>query len=164
MTIKITYDVNHNGDTTTSSDTQNDLTTDNTNYIYTVLSGDTFDKIIDAFVDLINAGSGDAHVLATANKGFSQIVLTARTPGEDGNTVGITATVSGGADITATTSGGNLVGGGDAAKIAPGTLVTLLHRWNPCPLEVRLPGADHRAGALGGAGHIEQQRVCEDRA
>jgi len=46
--------------------------------------------------------------------------------GDNGNNITLSTTVSSGAQVTATASGTNLSGGGDAAKIAPGTIVTIL--------------------------------------
>ena len=54
------------------------------------------------------------------------IVLTAKIGGTDGNNVTLATTVSTNATITATASGATFSGGGDAAKIAPGTLVTIV--------------------------------------
>src|SRR5213078_1595734 len=90
---------------------------------------DTFDKIVDALVALINgsnSGKGDPNVLATPNHVVEASVFTARAPGSDGNSVTMATTVSTSAVITATTSGATLSGGQDAAKIAPGTLVSVL--------------------------------------
>lgn len=98
-------------------------------YKYKILKDDTFDIVVNAFVNLINSangGAGDPQVLATPNLNFSTIVLTARLAGEAGNAISLASTLSDAAVITATTSGATLNGGQDAAKIAPGTLVTIL--------------------------------------
>lgn len=77
-------------------------------------------------VDAINANGGDPNALATPNLDLGAIILTARAPGEDGNAVDFSVTTSEGATILATTSGATLSGGQDAAKIAPGTIVTII--------------------------------------
>jgi hypothetical protein len=105
------------------------VTLNGTDYKYTIVKDDTFDKVIDAVVALINksnSGNGDPNVLATPNHVVEAIVFTARAPGSDGNVVTLATTVSTSAVITATTSGATLSGGQDAAKIAPGTLVSVL--------------------------------------
>lgn len=102
------------------------LTIGGKEYSYTVVTGDTLDTIIDHFVDLINAGDGDPNVFAYSNHVIGAVQLTARTSGAGGNAVSLATTVSSSAQITLTTSGATLTGGGDAAKIAPGTLVSVL--------------------------------------
>jgi hypothetical protein len=82
--------------------------------------------VVTGLVIAINAGSGDPDVLATPNIAFNQLILTAKASGDAGNVVGFTATVSTGAQIQPTASGATLSGGQDAAKIAPGTLVSIL--------------------------------------
>lgn len=95
-------------------------------YEYKILEKDTLEDVVLALTGLINAGSGDPLVFATANTPSLMIVLTAREAGEPGNKVTFSASVSSDAVISATTSGANLTGGMDAAKIAPGTIVTVL--------------------------------------
>lgn len=95
-------------------------------YKYKIVKDDTFSKIVTALTNLINAGSGDPLVLATPNANFNSIVLTARIAGSDGNNIATTTSTSSGATITVTASGATLAGGQDAARIAPGTLVTIL--------------------------------------
>ncbi len=95
-------------------------------YKYKIAKDDTFDKIVTELVNKINAGSGDPSVLATPNLPLSAIILTARAPGALGNEVEFSTTLSEGAVIAAATSGSKLAGGQDAAKIAPGTLVSLV--------------------------------------
>jgi hypothetical protein len=72
-----------------------------------------------------NNGAGDLYVLATADNHDNQVVLTAKMAGSTGNTIGYSVAVTGGAQITATAAGSTLKGGGGAAKVAPGTLVTI---------------------------------------
>lgn len=106
------------------------VTIGGTDYKYTIAKDDTFDKVVQALVDLINAGSGDPNVYALPNPALSAVVLTARAEGEAGNAITLASTTAGAdantaASITATASGANLSGGMDAAKVAPGTLVTV---------------------------------------
>jgi hypothetical protein len=95
-------------------------------YKYKIIKDDTFTKIIDALVTAINAGSGDPKVFAFSNPDFQGIVLSSRIPGEDGNATEYSVATSEGATVLATTGGATLAGGGDAAKIAPGTVVSIL--------------------------------------
>jgi len=94
-------------------------------YSYKILKDDTFSRVINALVLKINERDGDAQVLATPNVIFRTIILTARVPGDAGNTFAFSVTTSTGAEIVSQTSGATLSGGQDAAKIAPGTLVTI---------------------------------------
>ena len=108
-----------------------DVTIDSTEYKYTEATSDTLTTIVNSIVSLINAGSGDPNVIATPNDVLNQVVLTARPGGADGNDVTYSVTVTPkdsttAATITATPSGTSLKGGQDAAKIAPGSLVTFL--------------------------------------
>lgn len=95
-------------------------------YKYKTAKDDTFTKIIRALVELINAGAGDPNVLATPNLTLNQLVLTARESGPAGNEIDMSISASTDATITATTSSATLTGGQDAARIAAGTLVTIL--------------------------------------
>jgi hypothetical protein len=94
-------------------------------YSYKILKDDTFARVINALVGKINERDGDEQVLATPNVAFRTIVLTARLPGGAGNDVSFSVSTSSGAEIVSQTSGATLSGGQDAAKIAPGTLVTI---------------------------------------
>ena len=101
------------------------LTIQDREYKYKVVKDDTLVKVIIALVNLINAGNGDPAVLATPNTILGAVLLTARTSGEPGNQVAYSVKTSDNAVITLTTGGATLAGGQDAAKIAPGTLVTV---------------------------------------
>jgi hypothetical protein len=98
-------------------------------YDYTVVKDDTLDSLVNVFVNLINAGSGDPLVYASANPTLFSVILTARAEGSDGDTVAVTQKTSRSdstaAKITVTVTA-NLSGGKDAAKIAPGTIVEIL--------------------------------------
>ncbi len=98
-------------------------------YTYTVKSTDTYGDIVNGLVSVINgsfSGAGDPNVITTADLTTSQVVLTSRVPGEVGNNITLATTISTSATITSTASGTNLKGGGDAAKIAPGTIISIL--------------------------------------
>jgi uncharacterized protein (TIGR03437 family) len=97
-------------------------TTTTASYTYTVQSGDTFTSIVDGLVALINAGSGDPNVIASADPEADIVVLTARVPGVNGNNVSVATTVTG--TVTATSSAPSLTGGASTASVAPGTLVS----------------------------------------
>jgi uncharacterized protein (TIGR03437 family) len=123
------------------------ITISGTNYTYTVKSTDTVTSIVQALVDAINSsnsGGGDPNVLATVDTTATAVVLTARKPGVDGNSVTFSATVSTNATETATASGANLSGGADSAKIAPGTIVTITAcvGWKACNLSSQTAVAD----------------------
>ncbi|MBC8167858.1 MAG: hypothetical protein H7Y20_18565 [Bryobacteraceae bacterium] len=95
-------------------------------YKYKAVKDDKTANVIRGLVSAINAGAGDPNVLATPNIDFFQLVLTARKPGTDGNAVAYTVTLSTGAQLAVGAASGTLNGGQDAARIAPGTLVSIL--------------------------------------
>jgi uncharacterized protein (TIGR03437 family) len=98
------------------------------NYTYTVLATDAISDVIQGLVNKINSannGAGDPNVLATPYQQGNEVVLTSLVAGPNGNNVTYSATVSSGAQITATAAGANLTGGGGAAQVAPGTLVSI---------------------------------------
>lgn len=101
------------------------LTDQESSFKYKILEDDTFLDIIQNLADQINANGGDPNVLATVNRSLGALVLTARVSGEAGNAVNLTTEVSTDATVALTTSGATLTGGQDAAKIAPGTIVSL---------------------------------------
>jgi hypothetical protein len=95
-------------------------------YKYKAAADQTIGDVITGLTEEINGGAGDPDVFATPNPLFNQIILTAKASGILGSLVAIEVSVSAGAQIQASTSGATLTGGQDAAKIAPGTLVTLI--------------------------------------
>src|SRR5205814_10717383 len=100
-----------------------------TDYKYKIVASDTFDNVVKALVASINGandGKGDTNVLAIPNLTTSTLVLSAKAGGSDGNAVTLATTVSTNGTIVATASGATLTGGYDAAKIAPGTIVSVL--------------------------------------
>jgi hypothetical protein len=117
------------GDTVTLTITNGATLNPVTNsYVYTEVSGDTFDSITTALANMINAangGAGDPNVLAEPEIGFQILNLVARVSGVNGNNVTLLTTLSDNAQLTATTSGGALTGGASASIIAPGTLIQI---------------------------------------
>jgi uncharacterized protein (TIGR03437 family) len=114
--------------TITASDTVT-VTINGTDYKYTVVKTDTIDTIVTALAAMINASNGnlgDPNVFAIANHATGDLLLTAKKAGTDGNAVTLATTLSTNATLVATSSGATLAGGGDAASIAPGTLVAVL--------------------------------------
>jgi hypothetical protein len=109
-------------------------------YAYKIGKDDKLTGIVKALVDLINAGDGDADVIALANYAVEAVVLTARASGEDGNNVAYSVKTSSNATIAATTSGANLTGGQNAAKIGPGSLV-LVQGGNLTDSDITVPAS-----------------------
>ncbi|HJT89264.1 MAG TPA: IPT/TIG domain-containing protein [Bryobacteraceae bacterium] len=96
-----------------------------TDYTYKIQKNDGFNEVVNGLVTAINAKSGDPNVIAVADLPTQTVVLTARQEGDNGNNVGYSTFVSANATIAASASGANLSGGGNAAQIAAGTLVTI---------------------------------------
>jgi uncharacterized protein (TIGR03437 family) len=94
-------------------------------YTYKIVKDDTVLTVLQKITVLINAGP-DPKVLATANATRDGIILTARESGLEGNDISYSVTTSTNAVIVATTGGATLSGGGDAAKVGPGSLVVVL--------------------------------------
>ena len=95
-------------------------------YTYKLLTNDTFTSIVQAFVNLINNGSGDPNVLALPNLTLNAVILTARQGGEAGNNITLATSLNPTTStLTAGASGANLSGGQNAAKIGPYTLVSI---------------------------------------
>jgi uncharacterized protein (TIGR03437 family) len=114
--------------TITANDTVT-ITINGTDYLYTVQKTDTIDTILTALVNMINSSNGnlgDPNVFAIADHPAGEVLLTAKMAGTDGNAVTLATTASTNATLVATASGATLSGGGDAASIAPGTLVAVL--------------------------------------
>jgi len=94
-------------------------------YTYKVVAGNTFQDVILGVAEAINAGTGDVNVIATPNFSRFAIVLSARVSGEIGNSISMSVEVTGATGLVVATNGATLQGGQDAAKIAPGTIVSL---------------------------------------
>lgn len=107
-----------NGDTVT-------ITIDTTQYAYTVKATDAITDIIAALVSEINAGSGNPNVLAIEDDADDQVKLQAFLPGPQGDMTTYSATVSTSAQVTATAADSQLDGGGNAASVAPGTIISI---------------------------------------
>lgn len=97
-----------------------------TDYTYTVQSKDALTNVVNGLVAAINAGSGDPNVIAAPDITTETVLLAARTAGPAGNNIAYTTSVSINATITVTAAGGNLTGGGDAASISAGTVVSII--------------------------------------
>jgi uncharacterized protein (TIGR03437 family) len=98
-------------------------------YPYEVLATDTLATVAEALAKVINTsnnGAGDPNVTALADPTANTVILQARVSGVDGNSVSVLAKVSSGAQLVLTVSSATLSGGGDASKVAAGTLVTIL--------------------------------------
>ena len=133
ITAGDSIDINIGG--TSSTDANGTTTiTGGADYKYTIKSGDAINDVINALVNAINSsnnGAGDPNADAFPDLTTGLVLLTAKASGTDGNNVTYFATVKGAstsaaATITATTAGANLSGGGDAASIAPGTIVSII--------------------------------------
>ncbi len=94
-----------------------------TNYVYTVKSADTPDKIAQGLVSLINASDPNATaVLGPAGSGT--VELSSKGVDLNADTISLSATTSNTTDLTAGVSGAYLAAG-TAATVAPGTLVEI---------------------------------------
>jgi uncharacterized protein (TIGR03437 family) len=125
-------DINIGGTQETDSEGSTTVT-GGSDYTYTLVSDDTRANIVTQLaqsINLANSGAGDTNVYAIADTQTNDIILTSRVSGTDGNEITVFITVSAatgrmGAKITATGSSTTLTGGGDAASIAPGTIVSV---------------------------------------
>lgn len=112
------------------------ITINTATYTYTVLANDTLKTVVSGICSLINSansGAGDIYVVATpdATPGATTVLLSAKQPGDLGNNVTYSVTYAPptgttSATIVVTSGGPSLTGGGDAAKIAPGAVVSIL--------------------------------------
>lgn len=117
LTIKIGNENVKNPDGTTATPKS---------YIIKTVAKETFSDLIDRFVASINSGSGDPYVIATPNKAFDAIILTAREEDNAGNAVTLETAVSTSSKVTLTASGAKLTGGQDPSLIAPYAIVSIL--------------------------------------
>lgn len=116
------------------------ITVNGTNYpAYTVASTDTLASIVTSLTALLNGannGAGDPFLVAIGDTTNLVLNLNAKAPGDLGNSVSYSVVVTAAtsttpgviltANLTATASGSNLTGGGDAASVAPGTIVSIV--------------------------------------
>jgi len=93
-------------------------------YTYTMKQNDTIAIVVQGMTALINAGSGDPYVFATADPVAGVVLLTSRVPGADGNNITVTTTQSN-SSSTLTVSATAPTGGQNAARIGPGSLITM---------------------------------------
>jgi uncharacterized protein (TIGR03437 family) len=103
-------------------------TINGTGYTYKITTTDTVDSVAKALAGAINSansGAGDPNVSAVDEPGLATLLLVSRQPGVAGNNITIATSLSSNATITATASGSALTGGGNAATVAAGTLVTI---------------------------------------
>jgi hypothetical protein len=130
------------GDDDETDDNGDGITDDKISYAYTVTSRDTIETVGASLVDLINSGQGtnsdgalfdwpggDRLVYAAPNPSTATVILSARAEGSDGDKVTLAVEVTNPdhtPKISVTSSGSNLTGGKDAAKIGPGSLVQIL--------------------------------------
>jgi uncharacterized protein (TIGR03437 family) len=97
---------------------------------WTPVNGTFFVTVIDANtfsipVDSSNFGALSGTLTAAAFLTVDEVLLTSRVPGVAGNNTTLVTTVSTNATETLTVSGGTLENGGNAAAIAPGTVVSI---------------------------------------
>jgi uncharacterized protein (TIGR03437 family) len=122
------------GGTTTTDSTGTSTVTGGADYTYSVTKDDTLATIVQkmaALMSAANGGAGDTNIYATPDTTTDDVLLTSRVSGVNGNTVTVTVTVTAAsgqttASLVATASGSTLSGGGDAASIAPGSIVSIL--------------------------------------
>jgi uncharacterized protein (TIGR03437 family) len=117
-----TSTINSNGTTTTTTST-------NPQYSYTVQANDTLATVtqgLAAAINNSNSGAGDPNVHATPDTVDDVVILTAINAGTGGNGINYQTTVSANATIGAGVAQSTLTGGGDAASIAPGTIVSIM--------------------------------------
>ncbi len=131
------------GGTYTTDSSGKPTATGGATYTYTVKAADLFNDVIggqtvnDVIAGLVaaiassNSGAGDPNVRVTSDITKEELILTARKSGSDGNSITYStwATPSSAkttALISATAAGSALSGGGDAAKVAAGSVVSIL--------------------------------------
>ena len=103
------------------------LSTNTQTYNYEVQVTDAMADVISNIVAVINSqNGGDPNVVANTDTGDSEVVLTAKVPGPNGNSISFSTSESTGALLQASISGdGKLTGGGGAANVGPGSLVSI---------------------------------------
>ena len=94
-------------------------------YNYEVAVTDSISDVINGIVVVINANGGDPNVTATADTGDSEVILTSKIPGSNGNSIDYSTSLSSGAQLIAVAAQPTLTGGGGAANVGPGTYVTI---------------------------------------
>jgi uncharacterized protein (TIGR03437 family) len=133
------------------------ITINGTNYTYTVAATDTLASIVTSITAKLNGannGAGDPYLVAVADTTNMVVNLNAKTPGDLGNNVAYSVVVTAAASTSTTTTttallaatagNTNLSGGGDAASVAPGTIVSIVGTG----LSANTLGADPSANPL----------------
>jgi len=106
------------------------ITINTANYYYTVLASDTLQTVTNGIVAAINAGAGDPNVIAVPDPNLTIVHLNAIMPGDLGNDISYSVTAvpnstNTAAEISVVAADSQLDGGGDAANVAPGTVVSI---------------------------------------
>ena len=118
----------HAGDVATISIAANSSATP-VDYTYEVVATDTLTTIAQALANVINSankGAGDPNVVAVADIQTNSVILQARAPGTDGNSITLAVKANSAAQVLLSPTGATLTGGGDASQVAAGTLVTIV--------------------------------------
>jgi uncharacterized protein (TIGR03437 family) len=139
------------------------ITINGTNYTYTVAATDTLAGIVTSITALLNGannGAGDPFLIAVADTTNLVVDLNAKTSGDLGNNVTYSVVVTAAAStsttttttamLTATAAAANLTGGGDAASVAPGTIVSIVGTGLSANTVSVDPGANPLPTQLGG--------------
>jgi uncharacterized protein (TIGR03437 family) len=117
----------NSGDTVTitigNSSAASGSSSSSNSYTYTVQKSDSLNSAAAGLASNINANSGDPNVIAESDT-LGDVLLQSRQSDLPNDTISLSASTSSGADITATASGTYLTGG-NAAVIAPGTIVVI---------------------------------------
>ncbi|MGO9095435.1 MAG: hypothetical protein ACLQGV_09440 [Bryobacteraceae bacterium] len=137
------------GGTITASD-KITVTINSVAYSYTVQADDTLNTVVNGLVVAINKGNGDPNVLALPNYPLEAVILVARVSGAGADAVTLAATVSTSATETVAVSGANLSGGGNAAQVAAGTLISIFGTNLSDNTAAAPPGSDPLPTQLGG--------------
>ena len=131
------------GGTASTDSAGNPTTLGGANYTYTVKSTDSFTDTVNGVVvnDVLqglytaitsaNNNKGDPNVTVAVFTAGNQLLFTSRTSGPTGDNLTYFASVApssanSAAKVAATTGGTNLLGGGDAASVAAGTIVSIM--------------------------------------
>src|SRR5271157_575022 len=131
------------GGTASTDSAGNPTTTGGVNYTYTVKSTDSLTDTINGVVvnDVLaglyaaitsaNNNAGDPNVTVAVYTAGNELLFTARTSGPNGNNITYFASTApssanSAAKLSAQTAGSTLSGGGDAAKVAAGTVVSIM--------------------------------------
>jgi len=95
-------------------------------YVYEMREDDTVGDVILGLAAEVNEGDGDPDILAVPNSSLLALILVSRVSGSAGNSIAFTFSLSEGAvDIAISAEGSTLEEGGEATRIAPGTIVSV---------------------------------------